>query len=109
MSDMAGKVVVITGASSGIGAAAGRHLAACGAQVVAGERRTERHAELVSDITRDGSIANARAVDVTSFTDTQALVDFATAEPGRVDVIVNNAGVMPCSRSARATWMGGTR
>jgi NADP-dependent 3-hydroxy acid dehydrogenase YdfG len=97
MSSIEGKVIVITGASSGIGEATARLLAERGARVVVGARRTERLERLVAEITKAGGSARFRAVDVTSSQDTQALVDFAKAEFGRVDVLVNNAGVMPLS------------
>jgi NADP-dependent 3-hydroxy acid dehydrogenase YdfG len=97
MSSIEGKVVVITGASSGIGEATARLLAERGAHVVVGARRTDRLETLVADITNIGGSAHFRAVDVTRRADAQALVDFAKAEFGRVDVLVNNAGVMPLS------------
>jgi NADP-dependent 3-hydroxy acid dehydrogenase YdfG len=97
MSSIEGKVIVITGASSGIGEATARLLAERGACVVVGARRTERLERLAAEITNAGGSARFRAVDVTSRQDTQALVDFAKAEFGRVDVLVNNAGVMPLS------------
>ena len=97
MSDIRNKVVVITGASSGIGEAAARLLAAKGAHVVLGARRTDRLDDLVSAIAAEGGSARCRALDVTSREDTQAFADFAKAEFGRVDVMVNNAGVMPLS------------
>jgi len=97
MSSIQGKVIVITGASSGIGEATARLLAECGAHVVVGARRTERLEKLVAEITAKGGSARCRAVDVTSRQDTQALVNFAKAEFGRIDVLVNNAGVMPLS------------
>ena len=97
MSDIAGKVVVITGASSGIGEATARQLAGRGARVVVGARRTERLETLVADITKSAGSARFRAVDVTRRADVQGLVDYAKAEFGGVDVLVNNAGVMPLS------------
>ena len=97
MSGIEGKVVVITGASSGIGEATARRLARSGASVVVGARRTERLDTLVADITKSGGSARFRAVDVTRRADVQAIVDYAKAEFGRVDVLVNNAGVMPLS------------
>ena len=100
MSNIKGKVVAITGASSGIGEATARLLAERGAHVVVGARRTERLEKLVADINARGGSARFRAVDVTSRKDTQAFVDFAKAEFGRIDVLVNNAGVMPLSNMA---------
>ncbi|KQQ36141.1 oxidoreductase [Duganella sp. Leaf126] len=94
---IAGKVVLITGASSGIGEATARLLAAAGAIVVLGARRTERLERLAADIGAAGGTAYARALDVTRRADMAAFVDYAIAQAGRVDVIVNNAGVMPLS------------
>jgi NADP-dependent 3-hydroxy acid dehydrogenase YdfG len=100
MSNIKGKVVAITGASSGIGEASARLLAERGAHVVVGARRTERLEKLVADINTRGGSARFRAVDVTSRDDTQAFVNFAKTEFGRLDVLVNNAGVMPLSNMA---------
>jgi NADP-dependent 3-hydroxy acid dehydrogenase YdfG len=97
MSNIRGKVVLITGASSGIGEAAARLIAARGALVLVGARRTERLQRLVTDIQAQGGVADYRPVDVTDSADVQAFVDFAHARFGRVDVIINNAGVMPLS------------
>lgn len=97
MSNIESKVVVITGASSGIGEATARQLAGSGARVVAAARRTERLETLVDHITKSGGSARFRGVDVTKLADMQALVDYAKVEFGRVDVLVNNAGVMPLS------------
>lgn len=89
------KVVLITGASSGIGEATARLLGAGGARVVLGARRTDRLARVVADIRAGGGVAESRALDVTSLEDVQAFVRFARETFGRVDVVVNNAGVMP--------------
>lgn len=97
MSEIQGKVIAITGASSGIGEATARLLAARGARVVLGARRTERLEALVAEITAAGGQARFQALDVTSAEDTQAFTDFAKAAFGRLDVLVNNAGVMPLS------------
>jgi NADP-dependent 3-hydroxy acid dehydrogenase YdfG len=91
------KVVVITGASSGIGEATARSLAQQGAKVVLGARRTERLEILAADIRAQGGVAEYQAVDVRQQAQVQALVDFAREKFGRVDVIINNAGVMPLS------------
>ncbi len=98
MSNIEGKVVVITGASSGIGEATARVLAARGAKVVLGARRTERLDKIVAELTANGHAAAARAVDVTDLEQVRSLVAFAGETYGRVDVIVNNAGVMPLSK-----------
>jgi NADP-dependent 3-hydroxy acid dehydrogenase YdfG len=95
--NISGKVVVITGASSGLGEATARYLAGRGAMVVLGARRTDRLDVLVNEITTSGGKAFARATDVTDAAHVQALVDAAVERYGRVDVILNNAGVMPHS------------
>lgn len=92
------KVVLITGASSGIGEATARLLGRSGIQVVLGARRTERLEKLVSEIRAEGGSAEYRALDVTSMEDMQSFVGFAKQTFGRIDVIVNNAGVMPLSK-----------
>ena len=97
MSGIEGKVVVITGASSGIGEATARLLSERGARVVLGARRTEKLESIAGAITREGGQARFRAVDVTKREDVDSFVEFAAREFGRVDVIVNNAGVMPLS------------
>jgi len=97
MSNIQNKVVLITGASSGIGEAAARLIAAKGARVVLGARRTERLEKLVNEIRAEGGSASARALDVTDLNSMHAFVDFAKAQYGKVDVIINNAGVMPLS------------
>lgn len=98
---IAGKVVVITGASSGLGEAAARHLAAQGAMVVLGARRFERMQALAKEITDRGGKALAIATDVTDRAQVQRLVDDAVKVFGRIDVIVNNAGLMPQSPLGR--------
>ncbi|MGY8526827.1 SDR family oxidoreductase [Paracidovorax citrulli] len=100
MSTIAEKVILITGASSGIGEATARVLAAAGATVMLGARRTERLETLVAEIAQAGGKAHSRRLDVTSREDTQAFVDEAVAAYGRVDVLINNAGVMPLSPMA---------
>lgn len=97
MSGIKGKVIAITGASSGIGEAAARLLAQKGAHVVVGARRTDRLESLVSAIRSEGGSAEYRALDVTKQEDVEAFVAFAQSKFGKVDVIINNAGVMPLS------------
>lgn len=91
------KIVLITGASSGIGEATARHLGSLGHTVVLGARRTDRLEKLAAEIRSSGGTAEFKALDVTRLEDTQAFVDFAISKFGHVDVIVNNAGVMPLS------------
>ena len=93
-----GKVAVVTGASSGIGEATVRSLAAEGAAVVAGARRKERLEGLVEEVTRSGAQAIAVECDVTDEQQAHALVDRAIGEFGRIDILVNNAGVMLLSK-----------
>jgi NADP-dependent 3-hydroxy acid dehydrogenase YdfG len=93
-----GKVAVVTGASSGIGEATVRSLAAEGAAVVAGARRKERLEGLVEEVTRDGGKAIAVECDVTAEEQAHALVHRAIGEFGRIDILVNNAGVMLLSK-----------
>ncbi|HVK42020.1 MAG TPA: SDR family oxidoreductase [Phenylobacterium sp.] len=95
MSDLNGKVIAITGASSGIGEATARLLAARGAKVLLGARRTERLAVIAREIAKTGGEARYKALDVTSRSDAEAFVAEAVAAYGRLDVMVNNAGVMP--------------
>jgi NADP-dependent 3-hydroxy acid dehydrogenase YdfG len=97
MSTIEGKVVAITGASSGIGEAAARLLAERGAKVVVGARRSERLEKLVAAIQAKNGEARFRTLDVTSREDMKAFMDFGKAGFGHVDVLVNNAGIMPLS------------
>lgn len=92
-----GKVVVITGASSGLGEAAARHLSALGATVVLGARRVDRIEALARELEAGRHKALAMATDVTRREDVRRLVDTAVKTYDRVDVIVNNAGLMPHS------------
>lgn len=92
-----GKVVVITGASSGIGAATAKLLAKNGAMVMLGARREDRLYQLANAINVDGGRADYRVVDVTKPDEVQKLVDAAQDSFGGIDVIFNNAGIMPNS------------
>ncbi|BBO26581.1 oxidoreductase [Alteromonas sp. I4] len=95
MSDsIQGKVVVITGASSGLGEATARHLASRGAKVVLGARRTEKLQAICADIQRAGGEATFNTMDVTSLESVKDLVDLAVQTYGKLDVIINNAGLM---------------
>jgi NADP-dependent 3-hydroxy acid dehydrogenase YdfG len=95
--NIARKVVVITGASSGMGEAAARHLAAEGATVVLGARRIGRLRALAGEITAAGGRALAVETDVTDREQIRHLVDAAVETYGRIDVLINNAGIMPLS------------
>lgn len=90
-----GKAVLVTGASSGIGEATARLLAAAGHRVFLGARRADRLAALAEEIRAAGGTADHREVDVTSLESVQDFVRAAHESYGRVDVLVNNAGVMP--------------
>lgn len=93
MTSLTGKTVAITGASSGIGEATARYLAREGAQVVLAARRLDRLETLVADILAEGGTASAVQVDVTRRDDLARLVRHATETHGRLDVLVNNAGL----------------
>lgn len=94
MNHLRDKVVVITGASSGIGAVSAKALAARGAKILAAARGQEDLDQLVADIEKAGGTAAARLTDVTDAADMQELADFTLATYGRIDVLVNNAGLM---------------
>lgn len=91
------KVIVITGASSGLGEATARLLAEQGARLVIGARRKDRLQTIVQDITRQGGAAIGTVTDVTQRAQVENLVQLAVNTFGRIDVMVNNAGLMPLS------------
>ncbi|WP_432009848.1 SDR family oxidoreductase [Streptomyces cucumeris] len=91
------KVVLVTGASSGIGEATARRLAADGHRVFLGARRTDRLAALAEEVAAGGDRVGFQRLDVTDATDVREFVTAARERFGRVDVMVNNAGVMPLS------------
>lgn len=94
MQNIQGKVVVITGASSGFGAVTARYLAEHGAKVALGARRLDRLEEIAADIRAKGGEAVVAKTDVTKHAEVQNLVDTALSAFGRVDVMINNAGLM---------------
>jgi len=96
-SSIEGKIVVITGASSGLGAATARLLSSQGAIVVLGARRLERIRALADELKGRGGKALALETDVTKLEQVTRLVDSAVQEFGRIDVMMNNAGLMPNS------------
>lgn len=97
MSNVKGRVVAITGASSGIGEAAARLLAHHGAHVVLGARRTDRLEKLASDLNGEGGSAVYQSLNVAHLDQMESFIDLAVSQFGRIDVMLNNAGVMPLS------------
>jgi NADP-dependent 3-hydroxy acid dehydrogenase YdfG len=102
------KVVAITGASSGLGEATARHLAAQGAIVVLAARRADRIEALAEELTAAGHRVRAVPTDVTDRVQVRHLVDTAVEEFGRVDVMLNNAGLMPLARLNGSRSTSGT-
>ena len=97
MSEIENKVVIITGASSGLGEATARHLAKNGAKLMLAARREDRLEKLVSEIQQDGGTAKYQITDVTDKSQVEALAKATKDAYGRIDVLVNNAGLMPLS------------
>ena len=93
--NIAGKVVVITGGSSGLGEATAHYLAEKGAKVVLGARRVEKLEKVASEIKKNGGAVEILRTDVTNVDDVKALVKKAIDSFGKINVMVNNAGIMP--------------
>ncbi|ROR89104.1 SDR family oxidoreductase [Raoultella terrigena] len=91
------KVIVLTGASSGIGEATARHLAQMGHHLIIGARRIDRLTALQEELSVQGVHVDAFVLDVTQLADVQRIAAFAQQRYGRIDVQINNAGVMPLS------------
>lgn len=91
------KIVLVTGASSGIGEGIARELAGAGAKVLLGARRLNRIEAIAADIRSAGGVAATQSLDVTDRSSMAAFTQSAMANWGRIDVLVNNAGVMPLS------------
>ena len=97
MSEIKNKVVIITGASSGLGEATARRLAKNGAKLMLAARREERLRGLVTEINNDGGTAKYQVTDVTDRSQVEALAKATKDAYGQIDVLVNNAGLMPLS------------
>lgn len=97
MSNIKDKVVIISGASSGIGEATAKELASKGAKLVLAARREDRLQQLQKEIEKNGGKAIYKVTDVTSHEQMEELAEYALQEFGKIDVLVNNAGVMPHS------------
>jgi NADP-dependent 3-hydroxy acid dehydrogenase YdfG len=90
-----GKVVVVTGASSGLGEATARLLAARGAQVAIAARRRDRLDGIASELRESGNKAKSYRVDVTHQAEVGVMIEHVLEDFGRIDVLINNAGIMP--------------
>lgn len=97
MSEIQNKVVIITGASSGLGEATAQRLAASGAKLMLAARREDRLKELVDAIARSGWTATYQVTDVTDRAQVEALAQKTLSTYSRIDVLINNAGLMPLS------------
>ncbi|MGE7843686.1 SDR family oxidoreductase [Lysinibacillus sp. NPDC093712] len=97
MSNIKDKIVIITGVSSGIGEATAKELASKGAKLVLAARREDRLIKLQQEIQNTGGLALYIVTDVSSHEQMEELADFALKEFGKIDVMINNAGVMPLS------------
>lgn len=102
-----GKVVVITGASSGLGETTARHLASKGASVVLGARRIDNLEKIAKEIRENGGKAEVLKTDVTNASEVKTLVEKAVSSFGKIDVLINNAGLMaiaPLSETKVEEW-----
>ncbi|WP_226582750.1 SDR family oxidoreductase [Halobacillus litoralis] len=97
MSNLQDQVVIITGASSGIGEETAKELSSKGAKLVLAARREERLKDLADQVNQGGGQAVYKTTDVTSYEEMEHLAEFAIEEFGQIDAIVNNAGLMPLS------------
>lgn len=97
MSLIQNKVVMITGASSGLGEATAKRLAASGAKLMLAARREDRLKDLVAEIAKSGGTATYRVTDVTDCSQVEALAKETLSTYSRIDVLINNAGLMPLS------------
>ena len=97
MSEIESKVVIITGASSGVGEATARRLGASGAKLMLAARREDRLKDLVAAIEKTGGTVAYRVTDVADRAQVQALAEATLETYGRIDVLVNNAALMPAS------------
>lgn len=97
MSEIQNKVVIITGASSGLGEATAQRLGANGAKLMLAARREDRLKELVDAIAKSGGTASYRVTDVTDCAQVESLAQETLTTYGRIDVLINNAGLMPLS------------
>lgn len=101
MSQISEQSIIITGASSGIGEATAKMLAERGAKLMLAARREERLDKLVAEISSAGGTASYQTVDVTVKSQVDALAQATLSQYGKIDVLINNAGVMPLSRLDR--------
>lgn len=104
-----GKVVLITGGSTGLGAETARHLAANGARVAIAARRKDKLDEVVAEITKAGGEARAYQLDVVDKNQVKQVTDAVIADFGTLDVLINNAGSCRSVRWPRSTPRNGTR
>lgn len=101
--DLNGKVALVTGASSGLGARFAKILAEAGAQVVLAARRVERLKELRAEIESNGGAAHLVALDVTDYASIKSAIAHAETEAGPIDILINNSGVSSTQRLVDVT------